>query len=261
MAQSGISAENYFAAAQQLPGAFLREKFTENGLTEDQAQAIQTSARNVRVEELLGQNSGAIDGRIERGSALANRRRNQKANQAKAKTRASDTVLAAILADIDRIERRLADQYGSGFAGDLLADLSAKGLVSDDEYARIMAIEDDTERRRAIALRIQEGLDNGTIKPEDLKEHPWAHEWLDKHKQATTEMTLQAARYERGEIDADDLDRNAKFEAGKSDFLDGNDQQGAAELATDYKEQSEHEVLRDEEQFAANINLSISKPV
>ena len=75
-------------------------------------------------------------------------------------------MLASILANIASMESDLANQYGANFAGDLLADLCAKGLIEDDEYARIMAIEDDTKRRRAIAFRIQEGLDNGTIKPD-----------------------------------------------------------------------------------------------
>jgi len=262
MAQSGKSAEAYYAAAQELPGDFLREQFTENGLTNEQARALQTSLRAAKTEELLGQDSGAIDGRIERGAALASRRRSQQANQAKAKARTADTVLAAILDDIARMERDLVAQYGQGFAGDLLADLCAKGLVADDEYARIMAIEDDTERRRAIAMRIQEGLDNGTIKPEDLQGHPWAREWLDKHKQATAEMTRQAAQYERGQIEVGDLSRSAMNEATHASLAASSERESLAETSKVSLEQPGGEVMADEDQLVANIDLSaLMKPV
>jgi len=262
MAQGGKSAEIYYAAAQKLPGAFLREKFTENGLTEDQDRANQTRLRDAKTEELLGQDSGAIDGRIERGAALASRRRSEQANKAKAKARTADTVLAAILEDIARIENDLVTQYGQGFAGDLLADLCAKGRVSDDEYAHIMAIEDNTERRCAIAIRIQEGLDNGTIKPDDLQGHPWAREWLDKHKEATTEMLRQTAQYERGEIGVDDLSRSAKNEATHASVATNPESESAAEVSKVSLEQSRDEVVIDEDQLAASIDLSaLMKPV
>jgi len=244
-----------------LPGAFLRERFTENSLTEAQALAVQISLRDAKTEELLGQDSGAVEGRIERGAALASRRRTQQASKAKVKARTVDTILAAILDDIARMESNLVTQYGQCFAGDLLADLNANGLVADDDYARIMAIEDDTERRRAIAMRIQEGLDNGTIKPDDLQGHPWAREWLDKHKQATTEMARQAAQYERGDIEVGDLSRSAMNEATHASVAANPESESDVEASKVSLEQSGGEVVPDEDQLAASIDLSaLMKP-
>lgn len=262
MAQSGKTAETYFAAAQRLPREFLRERFIENGLTDAEVRTLQADARDTKIQELLGQASSSIDGRIESGMAQASRRRGERRERAKAKARTDDTLLAALLTEIDRMESRLADQYGNGFAGDLLADLSAKGLIGDDEYARIMAIEDDTERRRAIALRIQEGLDKGTIKPDDLRDHPWAREWLDKHKQATTEVARQAAKYECGEIEVGDLGRSAMNEATHASLAASSASESAAETSKVSLEQSGDEVVADEDQLAANVDLSaLLKPV
>ena len=238
MVRSGNSADLYYAAAQRLPADFLRSTFTENGLTQDEIRAMRIEAQNAKIDELLGHNSGAIDGRIDRGAATANRRRDERAKRAKAKAQADDVTLMAILDDIARIESDLAAQYGESFAGDLLADLNANGLIEDAEYTRIMAISDDTERRRTIALRIQEGLDNGTIKPSDLKGHPWAQAWLEKHEAATQAMVTQAARYERSEVSVDAIDRDAKDEAKYSAVVQSPDQQSEAEASTARQAQS-----------------------
>jgi len=255
MAGSGKSAETYYAAARNLPDAFLRGTFTDNGLTEDEVRTIQADARDTRIDELLGQNSGAVDGRIDRGAALANRRRGERNDKAKNKARNDDSTLMSILMDIDRLEKSLAVQYGENFAGNLFSDLHVSGLIENDEYQRIMAIDDDTEHRRAIALRIQEGLDNGTIKPEDLNGHPWAKDWLKEHGKATAEMTRQAARYERGEVSADDLNENAKHEAGELSAARGPDQESAVEVLA-RAENSSNQLDQDGQNIASRFDAS-----
>ncbi|WP_438729243.1 hypothetical protein ACR9YC_02130 [Parasphingorhabdus sp. DH2-15] len=251
MAGSGKSAESYYTAAQKVPTSFLSDIFAN-----PDTELTISAAAEARNNEQLGQASGSVDGRIAIGVAQANRRRGERDEKAKAKARANDNVLAAILDDIARMESDLANQYGANFAGDLLADLCAKGLIEDDEYTRIMAIEGDTERRRAIALRIQEGLNNGTIKPDDLKGHPWAKDWLKEHGKATAEMTRQAARHERGEISASAINRDAKDEVKYSVVERTPDQQSEAEVATVQADQSKDTAADDETALTNNVDLS-----
>jgi len=255
MAEGSKSAGLYYAAAQNLPADQLRSTFAESGLSEDEVRAIRTAAIEAKTNYELGQNSGSIDSRIAIGAAQANRRRGERESKAKAKARNDDTTLLAILNDIARLEDELAQQYGDGFAGDLLADLNAKGLIETQEYTRIMAISDDTERRRTIALRVQEGLDNGTIKPSDLKGHPWAQEWLEKHDAATQAMVVQAAQYERGELSANALAENAKDEAGELAATRTPDQETEVEAAAVAVEQSE-QVRFDTAEVATNFDVS-----
>lgn len=238
MTESGKSAGSYYAAAQNLPDAFLRGCFSDNGLTEDEVRALHTNALDLRTNELLGQVSGSVDGRIDNGAGLAGRRRSDQQEKAKAKSRNDDRVLMVLLDNIARMESDLAHRYGENFAGDLLSDLHAQGLVEEQEYTRIMAITDDTERRRAIALRIQEGLENGTIRPEDLEGHPWAQDWLSEHQKATDEMTCQAVRYERGDVSANEIDRDAKDQATHSMIAQSADAESEIEAATVQDDQS-----------------------
>lgn len=261
MATGGKSADSYYAAAQNLPGAFLRRTFTDNGLTEGEVRIIHAKALDSKTSELLGQLSGSVDGRIDNGAGLANRRRSEQQERAKAKSRNDDRVLMALLDNIERMENDLADRYGENFAGDLLSDLHVKGLVEEQEYTRIMAITDDTERRRAIAVRIQEGLENGTIRPEDLEGHPWAQDWLSEHQKATDEMTREAARYERGEVSANEIDRDAKDQATHLMIAQSADAESEIEAVTVQDDQSGNEVLKSEDQLAASIDFTaIMKP-
>jgi len=132
MTESGKSADSYYAAVQKLPDAFLRDTFTDNGLTEDEVGVIQANAIETRNNDLLGQNSGSVDSRIAIESAQANRRRGERTDKA-TKARNDDPTLMAILGDIAQMESRLAAQYGENFAGNLFSDLHGSGLIEDDE--------------------------------------------------------------------------------------------------------------------------------
>lgn len=124
--------------------------------------------------------------------------------------RIDDVVMLSSLADM---EADLAARYGENFADNLFADLFEEGLIEEDEYQQIMAIQDVEERRRAIAAAIQEGINEGRINPEHLEEHEWAQRWLSEHRAEADRRDLQAERGLSGEIGVDDMDVSAQDEA------------------------------------------------
>ena len=67
----------------------------------------------------------------------------------------------------------------------------AAELLDEDTYAQIMQIEDQAERREAIAEAIIQGVRNGTIDPETI-DNPDLLEWLDRHTEKY-ESRLEAA--------------------------------------------------------------------
>ncbi|VXC98235.1 conserved hypothetical protein [Oceanicaulis sp. 350] len=114
---------------------------------------------------------------------------------------------------LSNMEDRLEAQYGEHFAENLFADLLEEQLIEQDEYARIMAIEDQDERRRAIAAAIQRGIDEGRISPDDLGGHEWAQEWLGEHRAAAAQRDREAELGLSGQRAASELSADAQFEA------------------------------------------------
>lgn len=130
-------------------------------------------------------------------------------------------MLQQIREDIDRLETSIADRYGENFAEDMLAELTEQGHIDQAEHDRIMAIEDETERRQAIAKLVQDKLDSGEITMADLnKSYPWAKEWLDMRAQeretkqklgkdyldnnaSANELDIDSADFAKNQIDTD----------------------------------------------------------
>ena len=105
--------------------------------------------------------------------------RKDDATLAKEKTkRATDDFLLMALIDesLAALEADLVSRYGEDFAENWAAELLDKDL-----YAELMQIEDQAERRRAIAIAIQQGLDNGSITRADLNRIPDIQDWLSAH--------------------------------------------------------------------------------
>jgi len=71
---------------------------------------------------------------------------------------------------IDSLEQK----YGVDFAENWAAE-----LLDDETYKQLMQIEDQDERRIAIAKAIQDGIKNGTIDPEKVTANPDLEEWLE----------------------------------------------------------------------------------
>lgn len=79
---------------------------------------------------------------------------------------------------LEAIESALVGKYGEQFAENLAAE-----LLDEEQFKVIMQIEDEAERRRAIADAINNGIANGSIDPKDAYENPDFKEWLDKYSE------------------------------------------------------------------------------
>lgn len=175
---------------------------------------------NLGVKALMSGDVDDLAGRQASGAAAGAFAINQsKAQEEKAKQRATDLLYMDLLQQIGALENQLAEQYGENFAEDLFADLHQQGLIDGDAYQSAMAIEDDKERRQAIALLIQQGLDDGTITMADLEGHPWAADWLDLHEQETNTRDREAQRGLDGDLAVDEISMDAQYEAAKVQLL------------------------------------------
>ena len=92
----------------------------------------------------------------------------------KDKKAAREFLLMTMLNDIDAMEASLVDKYGEDFAENLAAE-----HLDEDTYMRLMAIEDQDERRRQIAIELNEGIGNGTIDRNAI-DNPDFKEWIEK---------------------------------------------------------------------------------
>jgi len=88
-----------------------------------------------------------------------------------------DQLALLVLLDdhIHGLEITLADRYGEDFAENLAAE-----YLDEETFKSLMAIEDQSERRHAIAVALSEGIANGSIDPEEINRDPELSDWLDK---------------------------------------------------------------------------------
>lgn len=173
----------------------------------------------MRTDVLFGLSSGSLESQ-KPGSNLDrhNRMERERLLRQKTKDKSNDLTLLAMLDDLAEFEAGIAADYGENFAENLFSDLNAKGLISDEDHKEIMSIQDDAERKKAMAAKIQEGLDDGSIKPEDLGGHPWAQEWLGRYKNIEQRMQADAQAGISGEKSVNDMDANGQDETAKIAF-------------------------------------------
>ena len=86
------------------------------------------------------------------------------------------TLLVLLDDQIRALEFTLTDRYGEDFAENLAAE-----YLDEETFKALMAIEDQSERRHAIALALSEGIANGSIDPEEISRDPELLEWIEKH--------------------------------------------------------------------------------
>ncbi|WP_416877416.1 hypothetical protein [Litorimonas sp.] len=139
------------------------------------------------------------------------RRTIQQTEQERQKRAKESVSLHETLESLRDYEKGLADKHGEHFAENLLSDLNQDGLIEDDDYKRIMSIEDQEQRRVAIAAAIQDGLDSGRIQPEDLKDHPWAQDWLRRHEEVAVKRELEAKAALEGDYEPDQVMESSKY--------------------------------------------------
>lgn len=112
------------------------------------------------------------------------------------------------------LEGDLENRYGENFAEDMLAGLHEQGLMDQDAYQNIMAVSDDNARKQAIALYINEGLQDGRFTADQVHEDSRALEWVDLHADIKNAAQLEGIEYLHGQTSAADLSADGNRSAG-----------------------------------------------
>lgn len=79
---------------------------------------------------------------------------------------------------LSEFESTMESKYGEDFAENWAAE-----LLDEQSYMELVRIENQDERREAIANAIREGIRNGTIDPAKVRNIPHLEEWLERHDQ------------------------------------------------------------------------------
>ena len=120
-------------------------------------------------------------------------------------------LLALLESQIQFLESSLADRYGEDFAENLAAE-----YLDEETYRELMAIEDQEERRHAIAIAIAEGIENGSIDPSELYKDPEIRDWLEKHSELNVLRREQTLTLETSE---QNLVQSASLADGVADIF------------------------------------------
>lgn len=100
-------------------------------------------------------------------------------------------IMETLVNQIASLEATLEDRYGDNFAENLAAE-----YLDENTYKKLMSIEDQDERRHAIAITIGEGIANGTIDPSEIYADPVMKQWLEAHTEKerliTSELNSQS---------------------------------------------------------------------
>ncbi|ODS23241.1 hypothetical protein AB835_09800 [Candidatus Endobugula sertula] len=95
---------------------------------------------------------------------------------------------------LDQIDAAMVAKYGEDFAEQFAAD-----LLDEQPYKKVMSIQDQKERREAIAEAINDGIATGTIDQQKAYENPDFGNWLDK----SSELSDMRQRHETALVMAD----------------------------------------------------------
>ena len=188
-------------------------------LSDAPTHVVDPSSLGFNIQE--NQNDALLASDLAGANPLSGTGAQQKASDAEKKERerkaSSDTFMLLVLLDqINALESDLAAKYGENFAEDMFADLHQQGLIDQEDYDRIMAIKDQDERRQAIAMSIQQGLDNGTITEADLEKHPWdVREWMDPRVEREALIKMETGQVQRNEIDVQKVEGTVKDDVSK----------------------------------------------
>lgn len=97
------------------------------------------------------------------------------ASKSKEKRATDSAMLAAILnSTLADLEASMVNKYGEDFAENLAAE-----LLDEETYKRVMSIVDQDERRRQIAIEINQGLSDGSIDASRFNQNQDFVQWLD----------------------------------------------------------------------------------
>jgi len=137
--------------------------------------------------------------------------------ETKDEKRERDMRFLLLLNDIQQMELQLEAKYGENFAEQLAAE-----HLNEDTYNRLMEIEDKDERRRAIALALKEGIENGTIDPNAIDD-PQLKDWIEARAQErATRRDIEYTDLESADpnsVEQYDQDKNTTLTKGLDSFL------------------------------------------
>ena len=142
------------------------KKATEDLTVAEQGRMLRTGC--LTVEQVSMNNAFGISAQC-RAEGVQHERR-QKVS--------ADTQLLNLMDQLRDFEAQIVRDYGEDFAENLLEDQYAQGNVTDEERARILAIEDKEKRQQAVADLFAEKLKKGEITIDDIKDHEWAERWI-----------------------------------------------------------------------------------
>lgn len=97
-----------------------------------------------------------------------------------------DHAMIALSNRLKDIENRLIDKYGEYFAENLAAE-----HLEEDIYEQLMLIQDQEERRGAIAAAINDAIENGSIDVKSINENPDLAEWLSIRSEIHHQILLE----------------------------------------------------------------------
>ncbi len=117
----------------------------------------------------------------------------------KDKKAAREFLLMTMLNDLGAMEVNLVDKYGEDFAENLAAE-----HLDEDTYMRLMAIEDQDERRRRIALELKQGIENGTVDADVLFENGDIKEWVEARSALEAHVVADARIAAETKLDVTD---------------------------------------------------------
>ena len=134
----------------------------------------------------------------------------RKSDYAAGKGKAKKSSIADDLLFLNILEQK----YGEDFAENWAAE-----LLDEETYSELMKIEDQEERRRAIAQAIQRGIEDGTISPDKVQSNPDLARWLEIEQQMNRNLTasLEAENQHRGQHE---LEQSEHLESGFSALFD-----------------------------------------
>jgi len=218
------------------PISALRSAFGSSHLPEEQVSFIHKLARINDNLELLGQNSGSIDSRIERGAKLV-RSISEASEAVKAKAkRTFDTVMLLTMLDdhLAKLQRRIGEIEGYFEAkyGDAWAEKLAMEMLDPDEMPQKRDGESQTEYLdRVKEVWIAKVTDeNGDIKPEYAN-----HPDREKIEELAKTRIEEARTSSQIEIERDPTIPKAEKEASRDQFLAASNIESRAEYQDQFE--------------------------
>ena len=176
----------------------LKEQFNLSGETPSGHKLEELRQHYMIQANMRGDDSNNIGGlRINNG----NRNNSAQLTKKKEQQATNDLILLSNLQrQLDAITDNMINKYGEDFAEQFAAE-----FLTPDKFTELMSIEDDSERRAALADALLDGINDGSIDVDKVYANPDFKQWLDKHDDIRTiENHLKAQQSEVLDLNTND---------------------------------------------------------